>query len=182
MRCTNCGYESEDNFAFCQRCGAAAPETAPKNPAADKVFALLKDPLFLALCILFTCAGVLSWGNIGIPIIVVLLSIFLWLCYADAKNGMVNVHHLRYLSGTVYANYVIFYIVGAICMVVGTIMLINMMFEKEISPYAALSIEVAITFLVIGVIALLINICYTNRNSIVTKLLLLNGGNKDEET
>lgn len=158
MRCTNCGFESSEYFAFCPKCGAKSSEETPINYAADKVCSLFKDRLFLALCILFTCAGVLSWGNIGIPWIVILVSIFLWICYADAKNGIANVQHLRYLSGTVYANYVIFYIIGAICMVVGTIMLINMMFEKEISPYAALSIEVAITFLVIGVIVLLINV------------------------
>jgi len=122
MRCTNCGYESEDNFAFCQRCGAAAPEVAPVNPAADRVFALLKDRLFLAICILLTCAGALTLGTgNGIPVFIALAAIFSWLAYSDAQKGMVNVKHLRHISGTVYANYVVINVVSIIVLVCGIV-------------------------------------------------------------
>ena len=76
MRCMNCGFESEDNFAFCQRCGAAAPEIAPENPAADRVFACLKDGLFLAVCILLTCSAALQLLGGGLPVIPILAAIF----------------------------------------------------------------------------------------------------------
>lgn len=121
MRCTNCGYESEENFAFCQRCGAAAPEVAPKNLAADRVFACLKDGLFLAVCILLTCSAALQILVGGVPVITILAAIFTWLAYADAQKGMVNVKHLRHISGTVYANYVVINVVSIIVLVCGIV-------------------------------------------------------------
>lgn len=32
MKCYNCGYESQDDFAFCSKCGAAQ-NTAPQGEA-----------------------------------------------------------------------------------------------------------------------------------------------------
>lgn len=144
MRCTNCGYESEENFAFCQRCGAAAPEVAPKNPAADRVFACLKDGLFLAVCILLTCSAALQILAGGLPVIPILAAIFTWLAYADAQKGMVNVKHLRRISGTTYAQYIIGNVGGVLFIVCGAIIVLIGAFMNELDTETIINLQMVI--------------------------------------
>lgn len=113
MKCNNCGFESEKDFEYCMNCGAAANKSAVPveavslNPVADKVMNALKDNLFLVLCILVSASCVLSIAAGNLPLINILITVFLWLTYADAQKGFANEKHLRNISGTVYASYVI---------------------------------------------------------------------------
>lgn len=183
MRCTNCGFESDDNFTFCQRCGAAAPEVAPKNPTADRVFACLKDNLFLAVCILLTVSGAITLGSRGgIPVITVLAATFSWLAYSDAKKGIVNVNHLRHISGTTYASYILNNVFGVLLIVCGIIMTVainmvdgvpvlesseisNILFGNHITAevvYLSVLI-IGIMFIVVGIALLVINLLSMRR-------------------
>ncbi len=114
MKCNHCGFESEQDFEYCMNCGAASNdnntacvEAVSLNPAADVVMGALKDKLFLVLCILMTASCVLSLSASGMPLLNILTTIFLWLTYADAQKGFVNEKHLQFISGVVYANYII---------------------------------------------------------------------------
>ena len=83
MKCSNCGYESQEDFIYCTNCGTAVAD-APAvslNPVADKVLAVLKDRLFLVICILMSVSCVAALMCESIPIINILLTIFLWLTY-----------------------------------------------------------------------------------------------------
>lgn len=120
MKCFNCGYESEQDFQFCPFCSAQVP---PPNPAANKVLAILKDKLFLTICILLSivCSATVFNGN-SLPVTTILAVIFLWITYAKGRNGFVNVSTMRAVSGVVYAEYVITNVVAVILAVVGVLM------------------------------------------------------------
>ena len=55
------------------------------------------------------------------PLISILITVFLWLTYADAQKGFANEKHLQFISGTVYAQYVIMNVVSAILIVCGVL-------------------------------------------------------------
>lgn len=124
MKCTSCGFEEEMEFSFCPQCGAAATqeltESAPVaqvNPAAEKVLQIIRDRLFLVVCILMSVScGVQLIGS-GPNVLSILFTIFLWLTYAQGRKGIADAKHLRCISGTVYAQYIIVN-VGAILMIV----------------------------------------------------------------
>lgn len=124
MKCSNCGYESQEDFIYCTNCGTAvsgAPAVS-LNPVADRVLAALKDKLFLVICILMSAATVLpiiSGG--GLPIINILITIFLWLTYAQSTKNYANPDHIRGISGTVYASYIINNVLAVILVVCGFI-------------------------------------------------------------
>lgn len=133
MKCNNCGFEYGEEFAYCPNCGAkdVPPQQEGNvppinnvsiNPAADKILWLLNDKLFFTICVLMTVScgcAVVVWGA---PIISVLITIFLWLTYSDAKKGIANVKHLQGISGTVYANYILGFIGSGILVFVGMIL------------------------------------------------------------
>lgn len=123
MKCTNCGFELQDDSLFCTNCGAQlAPTAAPYAPENNKVLAMLKDSLFLVTCILVTvAAGLKLIGGEGIPVIETLFTIFLWLTYSQAAKSVADEKHLRCISGTVYANYVIYNVAAIIVIVCGGI-------------------------------------------------------------
>lgn len=132
MKCNNCGFEYQENFEYCPNCGAPKavefpngqqPPTAEPvslNPAADKVLAALKDKAFLAICRLLTVSCVLALDG-GFPLISILITIFLWLTYNSAQKGFANENHLRSISGTVYASYVITNVVCGMLIVCGVL-------------------------------------------------------------
>lgn len=121
MKCMNCGFEAQENFDFCPNCGrqTAVAEPVSLNPAADGILFALKDKLFLLICIFMSAATVFSLAEGTVNIINILLCVFLWLVYAGACKGEADVAHLRNVSGTVYAYYVIVYVVCGILLVVG---------------------------------------------------------------
>ena len=109
MKCIKCGFESAEDFNFCPVCSEPQTpvESVSINPAADVVMPALKDNLFLAICILITIYCGLALVSGTLPLIQVLTTIFLWLVYSQSKEGFVSENHLRNVSGTVYAGYVI---------------------------------------------------------------------------
>ena len=126
MKCNNCGFESEQEFNYCKQCGApiniGQVQPVSLNPAADRILPALKDKLFLTMCILFSAACVLNMALDGIPAITILFTVFMWIVYADARKGIVNERHLRNISGTVYASYILGNVVSILFLVVGGLM------------------------------------------------------------
>lgn len=117
MKCTSCGYESNMDYSVCPQCQVPAQP----NPAAQKILCALKDSLFTVICILTSVSCLLSFSGGGVPVIEILLTVFLWLTYAQARKGIADAKHLRCVSGTVYANYVIVYVAAGILLVLGVI-------------------------------------------------------------
>ncbi len=107
MKCEKCGLEYDDTLATCPNCSSTEMEAVSLNPAADKVLGMLKDNLFLVICVLVSGASVFSLATGGIPLLHILMSVFLWLAFAQSKKGFADGGHLRCVSGTLYANYVI---------------------------------------------------------------------------
>lgn len=116
MNCSHCGAPVGGQETFCPNCGAPLPRpaqpmggTAPAGPtpAGARLFSVICDSLFLALCILLTVAGGLAVFSGSIPLLTVLAVIFLWLLYSAGKRGQLAVPQFKYLSGTATAAYVL---------------------------------------------------------------------------
>ncbi len=135
MKCMHCGFEVADEFSFCPNCGKKQIEYSSDeqssnlenlavsiNPVEDFMLRVLKDKLFLVLCILVSSATVFALANDSINIIGILMSVFLWLTYASAYKGIADTNHLRSVSGTYYANYIISFIGAILVLVLGLLM------------------------------------------------------------
>ena len=147
MKCPNCLYESEQSFAFCPKCGTQA-ESAPQadfvpavNPAASRLLPLLKDNMFLAICILISVTAAISFDVISI-----LFTIFLWLTFAKSRKNIVDANHLRQISGTVYASYVLNNVASIILIVCGAIYTALMGYAIYSSPGSLDLIENSLTY------------------------------------
>ncbi|MGN1319717.1 MAG: zinc-ribbon domain-containing protein [Acutalibacteraceae bacterium] len=111
MKCNNCGNEIVENSAFCTFCGSPVsptePTEAPTSAVKQKILNIFKDKLFLVLCILVSVATVFSIASKNIPLLLILFTIFLWLIYAKATKNEVDIKNMRCVSGTVFAAYVL---------------------------------------------------------------------------
>ena len=155
MRCRFCNEEFPDDARYCPKCGhaaqpdAAAPEQAAAwiNPEArqggqqfyqpgsenvfqrsnfDKISSLLNDRLFLVICILLSAAAVfeLFAGKFGV--ITILITIFAWILYANVKsNKLGETKQLRNISGTVFADYVVNWVLAGLVAFLGIIFLVG---------------------------------------------------------
>lgn len=137
--------ENEERSFEPQKEYAPCPEEeiiTPVQTVADKVLPALKDSLFLVICILMSvaCLTSLSLGNL--PVIEILATVFLWLTYAQASKNIVDTKHLRCISGTVYAQYVITYVVAGLLFVFGIIIAVVFSFVLQ-DPELANSIQSA---------------------------------------
>ena len=121
MKCNRCGFETQEDFNFCPVCSEAQTPAEPVsiNPAADRVMPALKDGMFLSVCVLLSAYCVLSLATGAIPIIQILATVFLWLTFAESGKGFVSENHLRCVSGTVYAGYIVNNVVFGIVGVCG---------------------------------------------------------------
>lgn len=138
MKCIHCGFESE-GYAFCPHCGRALPQAPEAQPAAEApveptenaglaaahILQVLKDPLFLVVCILLSVTCVLQISVGGLPILQILAVIFLWLTYAKSRSDVPDREQLRNLSGTAYANYVIMNVASILTAVGGIMFLVS---------------------------------------------------------
>lgn len=181
MKCTNCGLEFNEPMNFCTACGAPASidETACPNPAADRVLAVIKDGMFLAICILMSAVCALSIITGSLPVIEILLTVFLWITYAKGRKDIASDKHLRCVSGCVYANYVVTNVASIIIIVCGFVIalllgilttdadLFNSFTIEFGSMYPGLVPEalfsaigwvLGLAFIVIGAIALIFNL------------------------
>lgn len=147
MYCNNCGYQSQEDFRFCPKCGTEAQptpcqnsacqsnpcqaETIPNepyqeceniNPAAQTFLTLLQDKLFFVICILMTVSSGASVLMGDLPVVEILITVFLWLVYAQSDKGIADAGYLRCVSGAVYANYVITNVLAVILAVCGLIL------------------------------------------------------------
>ena len=129
MKCTNCGFEQEQQFECCPNCSQPIEPVAKEhvvNPAAEKILNVFKDKLSLVLCILMTVASALPVIEGSFPVINILVTIFLWLTYSKSTKGIADEKKLRCVSGTVYANYVITNVVSVILMVCGVVIALSL--------------------------------------------------------
>lgn len=122
MKCSYCGYESPTDYQYCPQCGTVIekkdtdfspppqPEFTYETPTPQpehKIVTALKDTLFLAVCILVSVCCGLSVLSGGLPIIRIFLAVYMWVAYAQTKNNTLNPNHIRNISGTVYASYIL---------------------------------------------------------------------------
>ena len=122
MKCSECGHESSEQFTYCPHCSAGPQNTSvSENTAATTVLAMLRDKLFLFLCIAVAVSCILSISAGNLPLIHILITVFLWLTYASAQKGDVDTEHLRSVSGTVYAQYVINHVLAVLTLVMGVL-------------------------------------------------------------
>ena len=125
MKCKYCGNEIDNTFAFCSNCGAPAQEQEPeptpnpaqeeppkRNEAAERILPALKSGRFLAICVLLSVSLACTLFAGSMDVLVLLTMIFMWLVYAGARNSILNVKQMRNVSGTVYAGYVVSYVVA----------------------------------------------------------------------
>lgn len=143
MKCPNCLYESEQPFTYCPQCGAQvlADFVPAVNPAASRLLPLLKDNMFLAICVLISVTTVISFDVISI-----LLTIFLWLTFAKSRKNIVDANHLRQISGTIYASYVLNNVASIILIVCGAIYTALIGYAIYSSPGSLDLIENSLTF------------------------------------
>lgn len=145
MKCKNCKFDIQGQLEFCPNCGARFDSTtttieSTENHSffAEKLLPALNSNLFFVLCMLITVSCVLSFCSGGIPVINVLITIFLWIAFADAKRGIVNRTQLRNISGTIYALYIITNVASIIILVAGVICTV---FSKSISLQEDVELE-----------------------------------------
>ncbi|MBE6835451.1 MAG: zinc ribbon domain-containing protein [Ruminococcaceae bacterium] len=147
MICKVCSAEFDGDAKFCPECGApiqdtvindAPPEQAVPNgqlypstpemgmgminPLLAKTDALIKDKLYLALCILMTvvCALPLAKGlKAGINIPSIIITVFLWILYSEKNKQLPDAKRIRIISGCVYAAKVISYVISGIVFLAG---------------------------------------------------------------
>ena len=131
MKCFHCNHQQEQNFSFCPQCGAPAQPVAPppvatplitENPVAKKLLCVFQDGLFLTLCILFSIyfgIGLLC-GNFSV--IELLTLIFLWIIYGQSRKEIADANHLRTISGIVFAQYIIVYVLAGVLLLLGGIL------------------------------------------------------------
>jgi len=122
MKCNQCGFEREETFPYCPQCGAAQEVMAVSpNTAAQKVLQALKDPLFLVICILMSAFSLLSLSQDGLPLIEILITVFLWLVYAQSRKEVADAKNLRNVSGAVFAQYVLTFVAAGVVLLAGVI-------------------------------------------------------------
>lgn len=91
-------------------CEQVQSEVVIEMKQPDPVLTALQHPLFLVICILISAGCGLGIFSGNFSVIHVLLTIFSWLAYAKGRNGVADAGHLRCISGTVFASYVIQFI------------------------------------------------------------------------
>ncbi len=124
MKCTNCGFEQEQQFNYCPNCSKPTESVVGEwavNPAAERILKVFKDKLSLVLCILMTVASAFPLITGQLPVINILFTVFLWLTYSKSTKDIADEKKLRCVSGTVYANYVITNVVSVILIVCGVV-------------------------------------------------------------
>ncbi len=155
------------------------------------------DTLFLVICILLTVGAGFNLISGSIDVINVLLTIAFWLIYYTAKNEpSFNIKRLKFLSGIVYAKYVLCWVAVGILTFCGVLFmflfpivsnLYGNLLEDILSSYndiasilggaislgtAAIGIIAGIAFWIIAIGITIINIFYTKKAHCFTKSLI----------
>ena len=160
MYCPNCGQQIPDNSFFCPVCGsgmnaqAVSPDVNERKDAkgfAAKLRKHLSSTLFLVMCILLSCAVLLSFtvtgtidasGNgvstgysFNFDIISILILIGMWITYVKAKSkeSVISEGGFKLVSGSITAVWVIYWVCSVLVALSG-IMLIAV--GPMSAPYA----------------------------------------------
>lgn len=127
MKCPHCEFERAESFAFCPKCGK--PSTRNEEPITvtntPRVLAFVKDDLFLTICIVLTASVGCSLLSGGFNVLMLLITIFSWLTYAGGRKNIAKHKHIKVISGSVYAIYVINNVIAIITAVCGVIYTIS---------------------------------------------------------
>lgn len=184
MNCKYCGSQLPYGAKFCSDCGhktdereylpTAAYDSQPiVTPLYQKTLSAIGSGMFLAACILVSVGTLFTFSVIHI-----LLTIFMWLLYSQGRKGVADARHLRCISGTIFAQYVIRYVILGCCALISLLFIayptvINSTFLKILETFGAanlgdaliqynvlvLSWVVGIIFLLIVVVGFVFNIC-----------------------
>ena len=126
---------------------------------------------------MLNCSAALQILAGGVTVITILAAIFTWLAYSDAKKGMVNVKHLRRISGTTYAQYILGNVGGVLFIACGIIMAVGinmadgaplLTLQEALNTFSEIAITaeavylsvliIGIVFIVFGIAWLIINL------------------------
>lgn len=158
MKCNKCGFDAAQESPFCPQCGERMTQlAAPRGAFADQILPVLKDPLFLVVCILLSISCLMSLAAGSVPLINILITVFLWLTYANAQKDVADAEHLRCVSGAVYAQYVINYVVAGLMLVMGVLFAIafNILTHSMDGFWESLLSEVSDTEMVASLMSIL---------------------------
>lgn len=193
--CPNCGQPAQvpnQNTGYNPNVNPAPnyaqPDYEPSTPnytqtpydgycPTPRILGLIKDNMFLALCILMTITTAFSIISNNIDVLGVLFTIFLWLTYADGRKNQVNPEHIKGVSGTLFASYIIQYIGAALFAVLGIASIalssVSNLFDaedlEEIFTYAGINLDqlysqfsfedlIAVLMVVMGVVAIVASV------------------------
>lgn len=129
MFCPNCGNEIKEGALFCAQCGTKVNATQQPSevtlettlePASqeqqvsavtEKLLAIFKDKLFLVISILLSASTLfqIAMGS-GLPVTAILFTIFTWICYIQATSNKTDPKYVKWISGTVFAEYVLLWV------------------------------------------------------------------------
>ncbi len=205
MICKNCNQQCADTDVFCSNCGAtleketAAPASEPVvsqpvisnevNPVVQKWQQIFSHSLFLVMAILVSCSAVFSLFSGSVKVIPILFTIFFWIIFASAKKNEVSAKHIRWISGTIYAqkivNWVIVGVLGFLALIsifsasmLGEILdTFNYNFDREVYAIiaevglSAFFVIFAIVLLLIAAAVVVINLLYISPAHQVAKSL-----------
>lgn len=106
------------------------------NAVTARFNSVFSDVLFMIVCILVSVSTLFSsiqvstnvWGGTSTSfspdVFGVLFTIFLWMTYASAKKGNINVKSLRSTSGTTFAMYIVMWVAVGILGLCGLLLLV----------------------------------------------------------
>lgn len=123
MKCPHCDYERTKAFAYCPKCGK--PSTRDDEPVdvcpTPRILSFIKDDLFFVVCILLTAGVGCTMLSGGFNALTLLITIFAWLTYVGGRKNVVEHKHIKVISGSVYAIYVIKNILGVLVILCGIV-------------------------------------------------------------
>ncbi len=120
MKCVSCGIDVENGDA-CPNCGAPITPTVAANPVTQWMLTLFKDKLFLILCILLSVSCGFQLLHKEFPLIEGLIAVFLWVVFARARKDIASTKYLRAVSGTVFAQYVVLFVLSGLLALLGAV-------------------------------------------------------------
>ncbi len=123
MKCPHCDYERTKAFAFCPKCGK--PSTRDPEPVVicptPRILSFIKSDLFFIVCILLTVGVGCTLLSGGFNALTLLITIFAWLTYVGGRKNVVEHTHIKVISGSVYAIYVIENILAVLVILSGIV-------------------------------------------------------------
>lgn len=122
MNCPYCKCKLKHPLSQCPSCKSVLKiDDLRLTTLENNLLSAFKHKLFLVIAILMTASSIFAILAKGLPIFNILLSIFFWISYSNAKKGFVNRRNLRSISGTIYAEYLMINITAVLMILSGFI-------------------------------------------------------------